>query len=404
MCDKLFNHIDEGKKEKLHIMGLVLLLLPFFHPGYVSVCVPWLDLIYKAGKVISAMVVLAMGLKEVIRSRYLSKAAIALIAMECWMLAEVVLHQGFQGFAMVGIMSVLVVCALIEIQMRQHASKVLEAFLIVYELLISVNFVSMLVYPNGIYYTLMQEWDNWFIGYRNMFVLYFIPALVLELIKKHTGGSVIRYYVMLAICTASMVMSGSKTGLLCILIFLVLGLTEMYRRRACNILFVTFISLGAFVSIVLLGLQRFFISIFELLGRDITFTGRVTIWQNAIESIRQNLILGYGMPSVEVRYEMLELYTAITAHNFILEVVFCFGIVGLVLTVIWLALSAHQLYRNRRHPYAAAMCLGMISFHLLMLMEGEINNVPMYSFFFLTCCVDQFISQMPVKEKARKAK
>lgn len=403
MLDKLLNQMDEGKKEKLHIMGLVLLLLPFFHPGYVSVCVPWLDLIYKAGKVVSAMVVLVMGLKEVIKSRYLSKAAVALIVMECWMLAEVVLCQGFQGFAMVGIMSVLVVCALIEIQTRRHAAKVLEAFLIVYELLIGINFVTMLIYPNGMFHTWMQDWDNWFIGYRNMFIFYFTPALVLELIKKHAGGSAVRYYTMLAVCTASMIMGGSMTGLLCLLAFLAFGMTGIYRKKGCNILTVTVISLGAFISIVVLELQRYLKPVFDLLGRDVTFTTRTTIWQTAIDYIKQSPVVGYGIPPESVRRDMFVLHTAVTAHNYILEVLFCFGIVGMILTVIWLAVSAHQLYRNRKHSYAAAMCLGMISFHLVMLMEGEINNVPMYSFFFLTCCVERFIAQLPAKEKVRKS-
>ena len=405
MLEKLFANMAEGKKERLHILGLVLLLIPFFHPGYVSVCVPWLDLAYKAGKVVSALLVLAMGLREVVRNRYLSKAALALIAMECWMLADIVMHQGFQGFAILNAVSVLVVCALVEIQIRRHASEVLEAFLLVYELIIGINFVTMLLFPGGLFYTPMQLWDNWFIGYRNMFIFYFAPALSLELMKKHAGGSAVRYYAVLAVCTLSMVMGGSKTGLLCMLAFLGLSLTGLYVKKLCNIVTVTLVSLGAFVSIVLLGLQRYLTPVFEMLGRNTTFTGRVLIWENTTKYIRQSPIIGHGFPAEQVRTEMLEVSTAVTAHNFILEVLFCFGLVGLVLTAIWMGMSVHQLYRHRCHPYAAAMCLGMVCFHLLMLMEGELNNVPMYSFFFLTCYMDQFIEQIPVgrKERTKKA-
>lgn len=398
---KYLQNISAKRMEQLQILGIFALLIPFFHPGYVSVCVPWLDLVYKAGKIVSAMVVLTMGLREVIKSRYLSKAAVALIAMECWMLADVVMHQGFQGSAILNVISVLVVCALVEIQVRRHASKVLEAFLLVYELLIGINFVTLLLFPGGLYFTPMQMWDNWFIGYRNMFIFYFAPALALELVKKHAGGSAVRYYAMVIVCALSMVMGGSMTGLLCMLAFLALGLTGLYLKRACNILTVTIVSLGTFISIVWLGLQRYFTPVFEMLGRNVTFTGRVEIWQSAIECIKQSPIMGYGVPHEEIRTEMLEMYTAVTAHNFILEVLFCFGMVGMILTVIWMGMSVHQLYRHRRHPYAAAMCLGMVCFHLLMLMEGEMNNVPMYSFFFLTCCMDQFIEQIPVGRKER---
>jgi len=403
--DNLFGNTPEEKKEKWHIFGLVLLLIPFFHPGYVSVCVPWLDLAYKAGKVISALIVMAMGLREVVKTRYLSKAAVALIAMECWMLIDVVMHQGFQGFAILNVMSVLVVCALIEIQIRRHASKVLEAFLLVYELMIGINFATMILFPDGLFYTPMQLWDNWFIGYRNMFIFYFTPALALELMKKHAGGNPVRYYVMLTICTLSMVMGGSKTGLLCMLVFLALGLTGLYTKKLCNIMTVTIVGLGAFVSIVVLELQYYLTPVFEMLGRNVTFTNRVFIWEKVIECIKKSPMIGHGIPSEQVRTEMLGIWTAVTAHNFILEVLFCFGFVGLVLTVIWLSASVYQLYRYRKHPFAAAMCLGMVCFHLLMLMEGELNNVPMYSFFFLTCCMNPFVDQMPsvCKERTKKA-
>jgi len=404
MLNKLLNCMEESKREKLHILCLVLLLIPYFHPGYVSVCMPWLDRVYKAGKVVSALIVMVMGLREVIKTRYLSKAAVALIVMECWMLANVVLHQGFQGFAILNVMSVLVVCALVEIQVRRHAAKVLEAFLLVYELIIGINFITMILFPNGLYFTPMQLWDNWFIGYRNMFIFYFAPALALELMKKHAGGSAVRYYVMLAVCTLSMVLGGSKTGLLCLLAFLALGLTGLYMKKLCNILTVTAVSLAAFVSIVLLGLQRYLTPLFDMLGRNVTFTNRIFIWENAIELIKKSPIIGYGIPSEEVRTEMLGLWTAVTAHNFILEVLFCFGVVGLVLIVIWMGISVYQLYHHRKHPFAAALCLGMVCFHLLMLMEGELNNIPMYSFFFLTCYMDQFVDQMPARRMERTMK
>jgi len=271
-------------------------------------------------------------------------------------------------------------------------------------LMIGINFATMILFPDGLFYTPMQLWDNWFIGYRNMFIFYFAPALALELLKKNAGGSPVRYYVMLTICTLSMVLGGSKTGLLCMLAFLALILTGLYRKKLCNILTITVVSLGAFVSIVLLGLQRYLTPIFEMLGRNVTFTNRVFIWEKVIEYIKQSPMIGHGIPSEQVRTEMLDIWTAVTAHNFILEVLFCFGLAGLVLTAIWMSVSVYQLYRHRKHPFAAAMCLGMVCFHLLMLMEGELNNVPMYSFFFLTCCMDQFVDQMPAKQEERTKK
>ena len=41
--------INRTEEERGLILWIVLALFPFFHPGYVSVCVPWLDALYNAG-------------------------------------------------------------------------------------------------------------------------------------------------------------------------------------------------------------------------------------------------------------------------------------------------------------------------------------------------------------------
>ena len=53
--------------------------------------------------------------------------------------------------------------------------------------------------------------------------------------------------------------------------------------------------LGYFYGIVLLRLQNIFSFIIQnILGKDLTFTGRTRIWDNAIEFIKARFIIGYG--------------------------------------------------------------------------------------------------------------
>lgn len=391
-----WNGLAESRKQALLTAGILFLLAPFFEPGYVSLCAPLARVFYNAGEVLSTLIVLALFLWNGIQKRHLSGAAIAFIALEGWMSVDVLIQQGVSKAAFLGVISVLVVCMLIEVMMsRGRAVELLNAFLLLYEILIAINLLTMIIWPNGLYFTPSEQWDNWFLGYRNMFLFYFAPALSLELLNFHRTGKAMRMNVMAVLCTVSMALSGSATGMIGIVVFDLLYLTHLYRWKICNILSISAFALIAHISIVVLNVQQYLAPLFAMIGRESNFTGRTMIWAKMIELIQKQPLLGYGMQPEDVRGAVSGLWSGVKAHNFFLEQQYCFGLVGTALFLCFLGVSVYLLYRHRKHSYAAALCMGMIAYHILMLMESHINQVPMYSFFFITCFVGQFIEQMP---------
>ena len=393
-----WNELAEHKRQGVLTIGVLLLLAPFFEPAYVTLCAPAARVFYNAGEVLSTLIVSGMFLWNVVQKKRLSGAMIALFALEGWMSVDVLIHQGVSKPAFLGIVSVLVVGMLIETMMsREHAAELLNAFLLLYEILIGLNFLTMLIWPKGLYYTPSELWDNWFLGYRNMFLFYFAPALSLELLNRHRTGKAARMNVVTAVCTVSMALSGSATGMIAIAVFDVLYITHLYRVKLCNILTVTVAALAANVSIVCLNVQQYLAPLFALIGREVNFTGRTTIWERTIALIQKQPLLGYGMQSEEVRGATAGLWSGVKAHNFFLEQQYCFGIIGTVLFLAFLGVLIVGLHRNRTHPYAASLCLGMICYYLLMMMESHINQIPMMSFFFIACFAGQMIEQLKMK-------
>lgn len=393
-----WNELAEHKRRWLLTIGVLLLLAPFFEPAYVTLCAPAARVFYNAGEVLSTLIVSGIFLWNVVQKKRLSGAMIALFALEGWMSVDVLIHQGVSKPAFLGIVSVLVVGMLIETMMsREHAAELLNAFLLLYEILIGLNFLTMLIWPKGLYYTPSELWDNWFLGYRNMFLFYFAPALSLELLNRHRTGKAARMNVVTAVCTVSMALSGSATGMIAIAVFDVLYITHLYRVKLCNILTVTVAALAANVSIVCLNVQQYLAPLFALIGREVNFTGRTTIWERTIALIQKQPLLGYGMQSEEVRGATAGLWSGVKAHNFFLEQQYCFGIIGTVLFLAFLGVLIVGLHRNRTHPYAASLCLGMICYYLLMMMESHINQIPMMSFFFIACFAGQMIEQLKMK-------
>lgn len=395
---KRWKEQPDAVKSTLLTAGILLLLIPYFKPGYIHICVPIGKALYDIARIIGAVVVFALFLRHFVRVRRLSGAAIALIVLEGWMSADVLIHQGINVTAFAGIVSALSVCLLIEMSMsRGRAAELLNAFLLLYEVLIGLNLLTMLIWPKGLYYTPSESWDNWFLGYRNMFLFYFAPALSLELLNRHRTGKAARMNVVTAVCTVSMALSGSATGMIAIAVFDVLYITHLYRVKLCNILTVTVAALAANVSIVCLNVQQYLAPLFALIGREVNFTGRTTIWERTIALIQKQPLLGYGMQSEEVRGATAGLWSGVKAHNFFLEQQYCFGIIGTVLFLAFLGVLIVGLHRNRTHPYAASLCLGMICYYLLMMMESHINQIPMMSFFFIACFAGQMIEQLKMK-------
>ena len=387
--------INRTEEERGLILWIVLALFPFFHPGYVSVCVPWLDALYNAGKVISALAVAVLCVKTFLADREISGAAISLIAMELWMMADVLAHQGLQGRAIQGVASVLVVCAVIEIGTRRHARAVVRAMLLLDEALIGIHAVTMLAFPGGLYGTPLQGMNNWFLGYRNSFIFYFAPALSLEFMIARSSGRRLRFDLLLAVCLIAMAMGGSATGCICMALLAVLALTGLWKTRGFHSVTLAGAGLAAFVAIVLLRLQGVFEPVFTLLGRKSTFTGRTLIWDRTMEAIAASPLVGYGLQEEAVRAQVNQLSGGITAHNFLLEKTYCFGAIGLLLLGVFLLIAIAVLYRHRAAMPSRALCLGLACFLTVMLMEGEINNVPMYSFLFLCCRADRLALRIP---------
>lgn len=396
--------INRTEEERGRILWIVLALFPFFHPGYVSVCVPWLDALYNAGKVISALAVAVLCVKTFLADREISGAAISLIAMELWMMADVLAHQGLQGRAIQGVASVLVVCAVIEIGTRRHARAVVRAMLLLDEALIGIHAVTMLAFPGGLYGTPLQGMNNWFLGYRNSFIFYFAPALSLEFMVARSSGRRLRFDLLLAVCLIAMAMGGSATGCICMALLAVLALTGLWKTRGFHSVTLAGAGLAAFVAIVLLRLQGVFEPVFTLLGRKSTFTGRTLIWDRTMEAIAASPLVGYGLQEEAVRAQVNQLSGGITAHNFLLEQTYCFGAIGLLLLGVFLLIAIAVLYRHRAAMPSRALCLGFACFLTVMLMEGEINNVPMYSFLFLCCRADRLALRIPDAAGSRERK
>lgn len=97
----------------------------------------------------------------------------------------------------------------------------------------------------------------------------------------------------------------------------------------------TLIVVGIAIAIVFMGPH-----IAELVGRDITFTGRAEIWPSVIRAIEARPLLGYGFEAfwvddTDTKYQVFldANFEAQNAHNTLFELMLAFGLVGTSLII-----------------------------------------------------------------------
>ena len=113
----------------------------------------------------------------------------------------------------------------------------------------------------------------------------------------------------------------------------------------------------------------------DVLHKDLTFSGRVSIWIEAVDMISRSFLFGYGMRSMEW-YDFH--FNALTPHNFIISLFLKGGIVIFLLfaLLVGVAVNRARIYNNN------IIDIVMMSSCILLLMM-TMETYPIFIVFFL---------------------
>jgi exopolysaccharide production protein ExoQ len=96
----------------------------------------------------------------------------------------------------------------------------------------------------------------------------------------------------------------------------------------------------------------------DLFGRDATLTGRTDIWARLLPWHEQSPIIGYGFGSFWTPSMQEAVYGIREAHNGYLEVCLGIGVIGLLLTAMFLLSFVRKVHSTLAHDYDwASLCL-----------------------------------------------
>lgn len=358
---------------------LALLLWPCFKPGEIEYLSIAIDRLFDYARIIVLIIALFLYFYQ----GRISHIFLAITAMQALRIFSTFLNDGNYWGLLVSSGSVLTYCMIIEMGIRENARALFRATIIDLSVLCVLNLLTVLLFPDGMYKTTYTQ--NWLLGYDNIHILFILPLLCFY--SMYAGAKRTPFFRKLcfwAIISASVYITWSATSVVgCTLFLVILFMNELsIRPRVMNPYTYVLVTLAGFLMIfVIQNLDIFRVLIVDILHKDMTFTGRITIWNAALYLIAKKPFLGYGV--ADVATNMARLHGVGHTHNYFLQIAYEGGIVSLICYAVIILMICKKLYEARGTGEGFLLSGMLFCFLLMFLDEAYSNIVPFYG--CITC-------------------
>lgn len=333
--------------------------------------IPILGMLFSVVRVGLFILLIALFLREFILLKY-----------EVWMLlyaSLLLLITVFRGgdilvFAS-HFMNVVALWVLFKLYFSREPVLFLRNSSVVLSLFAYANFFLTLLFPNGLISSKFLLGGN----YNQMGAVLLLTMIVHVVHCQLKGKYDLNLFCLIVISLFTVLYVGSMTSSVCLVLFVFFLL--IFKLRISRVLFSLFFIGVLLMNIGLLALQVsiespyviYFIE--NVLNKDLSFSGRVDIWAEAVDMISESFFYGYGMRSMEW-YDFH--FNALTPHNFILSVFLKGGIILFLLFTLLVCIPVYRTMIYKSNPMEIVK-LGSCILLLMMTME----TYPIFIVFFL---------------------
>lgn len=289
--------------------------------------------------------------------------------------------------------TILMILLLIVISINENGmGHLIYCYSNVLNVLVIMNAVSIVYFPEGI---AGSTRDVWILGNDNMMILYILPSIVLMVIRfslseeKLTDKIIQSMTIISSIYTIYIRWSATSVVIMTFILFSLLlfkmdFIYDVVKKFGTNIylIFASFL----FLSIVVYQFQERFANIIvDILGKDLTFTGRTYIWARAIQMLKNSWFFGNGFNmQVDGVTNMLSYVSSYVnighAHNYFLDIWLRGGIFAFIFFIITLFLVFKNL--GKTDTKLSVYCR-IIMFLICIQFIFEAYPTNLFNYFFL---------------------
>lgn len=377
---------------------LFLLLLPVFRPTCMTLYESTLILY----NMLTMVVFIYLCLDYVLKSNF-DKFTCIVFGLEMWMFIVTFFTNGERGTALYRLETITILLLVLK-KYSGHWRLVINTLMLHFELCIYINFITMLIRPQGffdyvsaVYSSVGIETKYWFLGVANNFIIWFVPGIMVAWLYRILNKKNTRCYLLILVIFLSMLIRNSATCMVgCCIEVLLLFIAENFPRIR-KIMKPKLIMTGLiilFILIVVIQRSDFLEPIVEgILGKDMTFTNRLVIWENAISAFINNPIIGHGIMNNTDASEILGRFPryiwkgATHCHDEILQIMFCGGVIGLSLYIMMWVLSMKKISKNFYYGGTKIIFYGCLAVFVV-----GITEVTEYALLYLPIFVGYWLS------------
>ena len=304
-------------------------------PGVVSgmAALGALDSLFDIMRIMLCVICLLIFVK---RKVVINKASITIgliVCGELWKIVSSIMNgMAYNGWG--ATLNTLGITMFTYLALKQDSKAFFEGGSLLLGSYVIINTMTVLLFPNGMYASSMYTM-NFFLSYRTAWFIFYLEATFLCLLSNelYPSKSKRRWLLFVLFCEyLSMIIVWTATGLFCITLGLLLILLwKQLRLKVFSLKTIMLAEIALFFGIVVFQMQeKFAFIIVYILKKDITFSQRVRIWNNAITAVLNSLWIGYGNMDASEAASILG-YGVNHAHSYYLNTALYFGIIGLCL-------------------------------------------------------------------------
>lgn len=360
MIEKIFNY-------KIIVF---LLLIPYFKPGYISMNFSTLNNIYNIALIIASIIIIVLYTSKTKISKFIMVA----IIYELYLFIITLASNGDWYQTIINATSTITLCMLIEYYMKVDCKGLFGIMSLLLGTLITANLITIILFPEGMYIT--RFYNNYFLGYDNIIITYILPALCVSLFYAYLnkGKADLQFYILFIICLSTVIIRWTATNLVMLFILAIFLIVQRFiNTKIFNLLNYLITNIVFTISIVIYKMQYLFsYLIVNILNKDLTFTGRVDIWNRNLEYIKEKPIFGYGIEFEGNRILKNDGFSH--AHNQYLEIIYESGVIGLALFGYLIISIIQKLHKYKNHKFTKIISLFICLIFISMQTEVFRNN------------------------------
>ena len=287
---------------------------------------------------------------------------------------------------------------IISIMLKKDAVRCIRVLYRIMALLIYINVISMLLFPDGLYTAtgVVGTKKYYFLGHQNSLGLYSTIAIALGEFRLQTEKkekfrlrnliileAISLFYIIRVWSVISFI---SVAGIIAIIFY-----NRMSKKGwRISLVWSLCMNIVIFVLFVIMqNLQIFSTFLQKFLNREMTLSGRTPVWAMAFNSFLQRPIWGVGQGK---GYEM---FGFATTHNRYLNTMFTGGLVGFILFAALLILICRKLKSSKETMTQILIAYFTV---LLVIIQGETFDDILFFLLFIFVGNIQYLCQAKIRE------